>query len=98
MISPHHRRHHAQDSQKYDIPEELLERLLAQVDDPKELLGSGGLLRSLMGRLVEKSLDVEGSDADGHPSDALGGTDCDDEDPTVHLGAIEVCGDGVDQD
>lgn len=46
-------------TQKYDIPEELLEQLLAQVDDPKELLGSGGLLRSLMGRLVEKSLDVE---------------------------------------
>ncbi len=42
--------------QKHDIPEELLDQLLAQVDDPKELLGSGGLLRSLMGRLVEKSL------------------------------------------
>jgi hypothetical protein len=41
--------------QKYDIPEELLERLLAQVDDPKELLDSGGLLRSLMGRLVDHS-------------------------------------------
>ena len=45
--------------QKHDIPEELLDQLLAQVDDPKELLGSGGLLRSLMGRLVEKSLEVE---------------------------------------
>ena len=45
--------------QKHDIPEALLDQLLAQVDDPKELLGSGGLLRSLMGRLVEKSLEVE---------------------------------------
>jgi putative transposase len=45
--------------QKHDIPEELLDQLLAQVDDPKELFGSGGLLRSLMGRLVEKSLEVE---------------------------------------
>lgn len=45
--------------QKHDIPKELLDQLHAQVDDPKELLGSGGLLRSLMVRLVEKSLEVE---------------------------------------
>ncbi len=38
------------------------------------------------------------ADGDGHHTDALGGTDCDDTDPTIHAGADEVCGDGLDQD
>jgi len=37
-------------------------------------------------------------DGDGYPSDALGGSDCDDDDPATYPGATEVCGDGVDQD
>jgi hypothetical protein len=32
-------------------------------------------------------------DGDGFRAD----TDCDDEDPTIHPGAVEVCGDGIDQ-
>jgi len=37
-------------------------------------------------------------DMDGHLPTSMGGHDCDDEDPTVFLGAPEKCGDGIDQD
>ena len=44
---------------KREIPDELLEQLLASVEDPKDLLGSEGLLRQLTALLVEKSLEAE---------------------------------------
>lgn len=37
-------------------------------------------------------------DDDGHPSLEDGGDDCDDLDPSVHPGAEDVTGDGIDQD
>jgi len=42
--------------------------------------------------------DANDRDADGHRSAASGGDDCDDQDASVHPGAPERCGDGVDQD
>ena len=44
---------------RHDIPEDVLDRILEQVDDPKDLLGADGLLRTLMGRLVERTLNTE---------------------------------------
>jgi putative transposase len=44
---------------KIEIPEELIDQLLATVKDPSDLSGAGGLMRELMGRLVEKSLNAE---------------------------------------
>ena len=41
---------------------------------------------------------VADADGDGDEAEAAGGSDCDDGDPAVYLGAPEVCGDGVDQD
>jgi len=37
-------------------------------------------------------------DGDGYQDASCGGRDCDDGDPTVHPGASETCGDGLDQD
>lgn len=42
-----------------NIPEELVDQLLASVKHPSELLSGDGLLRQLMSRLVQKSLDAE---------------------------------------
>jgi transposase-like protein len=39
--------------------EELLDQLLETLDDPSELTGTDGLMRQLMGRMVEKSLNAE---------------------------------------
>jgi hypothetical protein len=44
---------------KPQISEELVDQLLSSVKHPSELLSSDGLLRQLMSRLVQKSLDAE---------------------------------------
>jgi hypothetical protein len=38
------------------------------------------------------------ADSDSFLSATCGGNDCNDQNPLVHPGAVEVCGDGVDQD
>ena len=38
-----------------EIPDELLDQLLAQVENPSDLSGPEGLLRQLTGRLVERA-------------------------------------------
>ena len=42
-----------------DIPKELLDELLKQVDDPQDLFGKEGLLKALTARLVERALEAE---------------------------------------
>jgi len=37
-------------------------------------------------------------DGDGYPSNACGGDDCNDADPSIHPGATDNCGDGIDRD
>lgn len=44
--------------------------------------------------LVDEGCD---NDADGHIAFHRGGDDCDDNDPNVYWGAVEICGDQIDQ-
>jgi hypothetical protein len=37
-------------------------------------------------------------DGDTYPPESCGGPDCDDTDSTIHPGATDTCGDGIDQD
>ena len=43
---------------------------------------------------ADRCADAPDADGDGFPADR----DCDDGDPAVHPGAVETCGDGIDQD
>jgi putative transposase len=51
---------------QFDIPDDLLDHLLAQVQSTEELVGANGLVRSLTARLVEKGLNAELSDHLGY--------------------------------
>lgn len=57
-----------------------------------ELLGEPGLVVVLVGA-IEPDGDGDGVDAPG-----AGGADCDDADPAVFPGAVDICGDAVDAD
>lgn len=46
--------------------EELLDELLGTLEDPSELTAAGGLMKQLMGRMVEKSLQAELSEHLGY--------------------------------
>lgn len=48
------------------IQKELLDELLQQVDNPEDLFGSGGLLKELTARLVERVLEAELTDHLGY--------------------------------
>ncbi|MBI4815354.1 MAG: hypothetical protein HY791_03810 [Deltaproteobacteria bacterium] len=50
------------------------------------------------GRDLSCSAESGDGDGDGFPSVEAGGSDCNDEDAATHPGAVEICGDGRDQD
>ncbi len=69
-------------------------------DDPIPEDGNwGAATEARMARTHAEGFPLGGCDldGDGYASTRIGGPDCDDDDPTVHPGAIEICGDGIDQ-
>ena len=46
-------------SKKHEVPEELMDSLLANYKKPEDLIGESGLLKELTKLLVEKTLDAE---------------------------------------
>ncbi|NHR07237.1 IS256 family transposase [Chromobacterium haemolyticum] len=53
-------------SKKHDVPDALLDRLLANYQKPEDLIGDNGLLKQLTKLLVEKALDAEMAAHLGH--------------------------------
>lgn len=54
------------------IPDEIVDQLLAGYKNPEDLLGSGGLIKQLMGRLITRAMNAElghhlGYDSGQHP-------------------------------
>lgn len=50
----------------HDVSNELLDQLLADYQNPDDLIGESGLLKQLTKRLVEKALDAEMTHHLGH--------------------------------
>ncbi|WP_047250226.1 transposase, partial [Chromobacterium subtsugae] len=53
-------------SKKHDVPDALLNSLLADYQKPEDLIGENGLLKQLTKLLVEKALDAEMAAHLGH--------------------------------
>ena len=55
-----------------EIPQELLDELLADYERPEDLVGPDGLLKELFGRLVETATGAELTDHLGYEKGDLG--------------------------
>lgn len=53
-------------TRKHDVPNQLLDELLANYQKPEDLIGENGLLKQLTKRLVERALDAEMTAHLGH--------------------------------
>jgi putative transposase len=51
---------------KHDVPEELIDSLMANYRKPEDLIGENGLLKQLTKILVEKALEAEIAEHLGH--------------------------------
>ena len=64
-----------------------------------KLLLSASAVLFMVGCVTDARLaDLTDWDGDGHAPVEVGGADCDNQDPTVHPDAEEICGDGLDND
>lgn len=58
---------------KHTVPDDLLDRLLADYQKPEDLIGENGLLKQLTKRLIERALQAELSEHLGHtPHQSVG--------------------------